>query len=317
MLSGKKMTFDEESRALYDAVSPPFPTEQFDGVLKELDALLPGEKPLGQRVNDFLGQFTIPPDKVDAVVSAAIDESRKRTKAHIQLPENERFEIEYVTDKTWGAYNWFKGDAKSLIQFNTDLPVPVGSAVNLACHEGYPGHHVYSTLIEQKLYKGKGWVEYSINPLFSPIAMMMEGTANFGIEVVFPEKERLAFEKDVIFPLAGLDPEKVELYFKVQNLTAKLSFARNDVARLFIDGKISKDEAVERLAKYRLRDRQWAEKSLAFLQQYRTYIITYNLGLKMVRDYMKKQGATPDNPQKMWTEFEKLLSEPFLPSDLK
>ncbi len=316
MLAGKKMTFDEESQALYDAVSPPFPMEQFDEVLKELDALVPGEGSLGQRVNGFMGQMMIPPDKLNAVVEAAIAESRKRTKAHIQLPENEQFEIEYVTGKSWGAYNWFKGNAKSLIQFNTDLPVPVGNAVGLACHEGYPGHHVYSTLMEQKLYKGKGWVEFSINPLFSPIAMMMEGTANFGIEVVFPEKERLAFEKDVIFPLAGLDPEKAELYHKVQKLTTKLSFARNDVARLFMDGKISKEEAVARLAKYQLRKHEWAEKSLAFLQQYRTYIITYNLGLKMVREYMEKQGATADNPQKQWTEFEKLLSEPFLPSDL-
>jgi len=317
MIAGRKMTFDEESQALYDAVSPPFPMERFDGVLKELDALLPGEGTLEDRANSFMGQFTVPPDKVDDVVSAAIDESRKRTKAHIQLPGNERFEIEYVTGKPWGAYNWFKGDAHSLIQFNTDLPVPVGNVVNLACHEGYPGHHVYSTLMEQKLYKGKGWVEYSINPLFSPVAMMMEGTANFGIEVVFPKKERLAFEKDVIFPLAGLDPGKVELYHKVLELTAKLSFARNDVSRLFIDGKISREEAVERLSKYGLRDRAWAEKSLAFLEHYRTYIITYNLGMKMVGDYMEKQGATPDNPQKMWSEFEKLLSEPFLPSDLK
>ncbi|MCP5107090.1 MAG: hypothetical protein GY950_27135 [bacterium] len=316
-LSGKKMTFDEESKAFYDAVSPSFPSEHFDEVLKQLDELLPGKEPLGQRVDEFRKQFFIPPDKLAAVFEAAIAEGRKRTKAKIQLPENESFELEYVSGKPWGAYNWFKGNAKSLIQVNTDLPLAIDRAIDLACHEGYPGHHVYSTLIEQKLYKEKGWVEYSINPLFSPIALIMEGTANFGIEVAFTPEERLKFEKEVLFPLAGLDPAKVELYYKVQKLTSKLSFARNDVTRLYLDGKITEDEAADRLSKYQLRNREFAKKSLAFVNKYRSYIINYNLGLKMVRDYMEKRGATADNPQKRWNEFIKLLSSPTLPSDLK
>ncbi len=124
------------------------------------------------------------------------------------------------------------------------------------------------------------------------------------------------FEKEVLFPLAGLDPAKVELYYKVQKLTSKLSFARNDVTRLYLDGKITEDEAADRLSKYQLRNREFAKKSLAFVNKYRSYIINYNLGLKMVRDYMEKRGATADNPQKRWDEFIKLLSSPTLPSDL-
>ena len=61
---------------------------------------------------------------------------------HIALPENERFTLEFVTGKSWGGYNYYKGNAHSLIQVNTDLPIRISRAVDLGCHEGYPGHHV-------------------------------------------------------------------------------------------------------------------------------------------------------------------------------
>ncbi len=41
MLQGKKLTFDEESLALYDAVAPVKPESEFQAVLKQLDARLP------------------------------------------------------------------------------------------------------------------------------------------------------------------------------------------------------------------------------------------------------------------------------------
>jgi hypothetical protein len=316
-LEGKTFSFDQESLAIYDAVSPSLPDEHFEAILKELDALLPGKEPLVERVNAYRQQFVIPPDKLDAVFKAAVAEGRKRTKVHIPLLDTEDFILEYVKDKPWGAYNWFKGNAVSLIQVNTDLPVTIDRAIDLACHEGYPGHHVYFCLIEQNLYKEKGWVECSIYPLFSPISLMAEGTANFGIQVAFPGKERVKFEKEVLFPLAGLDPSKADRYYKVQELTAKLSFAGNEAARLFIDGKIDGQLAVERLMKFRMMGKERAEKYLDFIKRYRAYVINYNLGLKMVKEYIEKRGGTDDQPEKRWQEFKKLMSAPLLPSDLK
>ena len=93
-------------------------------------------------------------------------ECRRRTLEHIALPEGESFTIEYVSDKPWTGYNWYKGDAVSLIQVNTDLPISISRAVDLGCHEGYPGHHTYNALLEKNLVRDKGWVEYSLYPLF-------------------------------------------------------------------------------------------------------------------------------------------------------
>ncbi|MCP4219933.1 MAG: hypothetical protein GY765_35205 [bacterium] len=316
-LSGKKMTFDQESRALYGVVAPSYPLSHYDDILAKLNALLPGKEPLHQRLADFKNPFVIPADKMETVFDTAIAEGRKRTAEFITLPEKETFLMEYVKDKPWGAYNWFKGNCQSLIQINTDIVMYIDRAVGLACHEGYPGHHVYYTLLEQKLYKEKGWLEYSIYPLFGPQSLIAEGTANFGIEVVFPRKERIAFEKEVLFPLAGLKPDNIDKYYDIQSLLLKLSFAGNDIARDYLDGKISKDEAVERFMKYQLRTRKRAEKYLSFIDRYRSYIINYNLGQKMVGDYIKKRGGTADNPTKLRQEFKKLLLTPLLPEDLE
>jgi hypothetical protein len=64
--------------------------------------------------------------------------------------------------------------------------------------------------------RGRGWVEYSVYPLYSPQSLIAEGTANYGIDVAFPGAERLTFERDVLFPLAGLDPDRAEEYARVR-----------------------------------------------------------------------------------------------------
>ena len=76
-----------------------------------------------------------------------------------------------------------------MIQVNTDLPIFIDRAVDLACHEGYPGHHVYNMLMEKNLVRERGWMEFSVYPLFSPQSLIAEGSANFGIEVALPGED--------------------------------------------------------------------------------------------------------------------------------
>ena len=74
---------------------------------------------------------------------------------------------------------------------NTDLPVYIDRAVDLAAHEGYPGHHLFNVVLEQRFVRERGWVEITVYPLFSPMSLMAEGTANFGIDVAFPGESRV------------------------------------------------------------------------------------------------------------------------------
>jgi hypothetical protein len=150
ILNGEHLKFDEESQALYDAVAPTFPEAHFQEILARLEPKLPGEGSLLQRYENWRRAFVIPKDKLDAVFQLAIKACRERTLSHIKLPPAENFSVEYVTNKPWGGYNWYKGNYRSVIQVNTDLPVYIDRAIDLAAHEGYPGHHVYNALLEKK-----------------------------------------------------------------------------------------------------------------------------------------------------------------------
>lgn len=317
MISGGKLSFDEESKALYDAVSPHYSEDHYKKILNKLDKLLPGKGEVSKRVNDYKNQFIIPKEKLDTVFRAAINECKKRTLQHIQLPANENFKLEFVTNKPWSGYNWYKGNSFSLIQINTDLPIFIDRAVDIGAHEGYPGHHVYNTLLEQNMYRKNGWVEFCVYPLNSPESLIAEGTANFGIHVVLPGEERIKFEKEVLFPLAGLDPGKADEYYHVLSLLKELNYADNDAARNYLDGKWDKQKTKNWLVKYSLMSPERAEQRIKFIEKYRSYVINYNLGQDIVKNYVEKHGGTKDNPEKRWKVFKYLLSTPQTASGLQ
>ena len=316
MVEGIKFSFDEEAKFIFDATPPTLPDSFFEKIIEELDDLLPGEGSVSERLNKFKADFIVPDEKVDVVFEEAVREARERTKKHIRLPENEKFELEYVRGKSWTGYNWYKGNNHSLIQLNRDIPLSIDRVIDVASHEGYPGHHVYNVLLENKLAKGRGWVEFTVNPLYSSQSMISEGSANFGIEVAFPGEERIKYEREILFPLAGLDSTRVEEYYKVFELTERLDYVDNEVARGYLNGILDRKQAEEKLVRLRLLTPERAAQRVRFIDQYRAYVINYNLGKDLVREYIESRGGTSDNPEKRWAEFEALLSSPRLPSSL-
>ena len=317
MLSGKKLSFDEESRQLYDAVAPTFSDTYFEGTLNELAPLLPGQGPLIEGYDAWRNDFVIPSGKLSAVFDVAINECRTRTLAHVELPPEESFTVEYVTNKSWSGYNWYQGHFKSLIQVNTDLPIYIDRAIDLACHEGYPGHHVYNALLEKRLVRDRGWVESSVYALFSPQSLIAEGTANYGIEVTFSQDDRLDFERRVLFPAAGLNPARAEEYYRIQGIVERLSYAGNEAARRYLNGEIDRKAAADWLTRFALMSPPRAEQRTRFMDEYRSYVINYNLGKDLVRQHIEARGGTAADPARRWAEFVRLLGSPRLPSGLE
>jgi hypothetical protein len=317
MLQGERLSFDEESRALYDAVAPTQPASVFEGVLEEIARRLPGEGPLVTRYDTYRRAFVVPTDRLDAVFRAAIDACRERTRGYVELPPAERFTLEFVTGKPWSGYNWYQGGAVSLIQINTDLPIHIDRAIDLACHEGYPGHHVYNVLLEEQFVRRRGWVEFTVYPLFSPQSLIAEGTANFGIEAAFPGDARAAFERQRLFPLAGLDERAAGPYYELLALVDRLDYAGNEAARGYLDGRMTRADAVAWLERYALMSTDRAEQRVRFMERYRSYVINYNFGKDLVREYIEARGGTADQPGRRWAEFTRLISSPRLPSGLR
>lgn len=314
MMRGEKLAFVEEARGLFGVEVRLDPLASYDPVLAELETLVPGPGPLWQRVDALGKRIEMKPAALKPVFDRAIAECRARTLAHIPLPRDESFTLEFVTGKSWGGYNYYKGGYHSLIQINTDLPSRADRAVDLGCHEGYPGHHVLNTLLEQRLTKERGWVEFSVYPLYSPQSLIAEGTANYGVELAFPGGEKAAFEAASIYPLAGIDPALAARVDRLGELTRKLARARNTIAADYLDGRIDKATAIAALQKYGPTSPERAAKALTFIEQYRSYVINYNLGQDMVRAHVERVGGSDRAAR--WKAFVKVISEPTLPMDL-
>ena len=314
VVSGAGLPFDQETRLVFGVVAPNHDDAHYESMLEELDALLPGDGDLGERAIAFRNQFVITPDRLDEVFAAAIAECRRRTAEYIDLPPGEDFTLEYVTDQPWSGYNWFQGDAFSLIQINTDLPRHIDRAIDLGCHEGYPGHHTFGSLVERELYEGRGWIEFSVFPLYSPTALLSEGSANYGIELAFPGPQRIEYEVEVLFPLADLDASQAERYYRYLQLRDDLGYARIDAARDYLDGRKTREETVDWLQRIQLLSAQEAEQSLDFIDTYRTYVINYSLGQDLVGAYIERESG--GDPVRRWQLFERLLTEPFSVSEL-
>ncbi|GAA0870206.1 hypothetical protein GCM10009116_20420 [Brevundimonas basaltis] len=310
MLSGEKMSFADEAEALFGVRPELRPLSAYDPILAEIDALLPGPGSLADRVTEFKSHYVIPKDRLQVVMDAAIAECRRRTARHIALPANENFTLAFVGDKPWSGYNYYQGNSQSKIEINADFPIYTERAIDLGCHEGYPGHHVYNALLEKTFVTDRGWVEMSVYPLFSPMSFVAEGSANYGIDLAFPGDEGTDFERDVLFPLAGLDPATAEKKAQLQALTRQLARAEYTIADAYLAGHIDRDTAIEQLMRYSLADRAKATQRLRFIDTYRSYIINYGLGRDVVQAWVERQGPN------RWAAMETLLSSQILPADI-
>ncbi|PWU04734.1 MAG: hypothetical protein C5B52_00925 [Bacteroidetes bacterium] len=316
IFSGELKSFDEEALEIFDVKVPDYSEDNFKALVAELDKSLPGKGSISERVDQLANRFIIPKEKVDTVFKAAIEEARKRTHSHYDLPQEESFTLEYVNNKPWSGYNWYKGNYHSVIQINLDVPIYIDRAIDLACHEGYPGHHVYNMMLEKNLYHDKGWVEISLYPLFSPQSLIAEGSANYGIDLSFPGTEKNTFTKSKLLPLAGLDSTNLDLYYKVISIKGQLNYVRNEVARGLLSGSMTDSVATKWLTQYALMSPLIASKSISFIRKYRAYVICYNYGQELVKNFVEHNGGLVTVPNKRWQVFGWLLSNPVTPTDL-
>lgn len=315
IFSGENTSFDAESKELYGVTAPVYDEQHFKQLVAKLDSLLPGKGSINDRFQQLANHFIIPKDKLDTVFKAAIAECRKRTMQHYTLPASESFTLEYVTNKPWSGYNWYKGDYRSVIQINTDLQIFIDRAVDVGSHESYPGHHVYNMLLEKNLYRDKGWVEISLYPLFSPQSLIAEGSANYGIAVAFPGEEKVQFVKKVLLPLSGLDTTGISLYFQALELKGDLNYARNEVGRGLLNNTMTEQKALQWLKDYCLMNDETAVKSISFIRKNRSYVINYNYGKDLVGQYIESKGGT-ESKEKLWEVFGELLSNEVMTGDL-
>jgi hypothetical protein len=313
MMDGARVPFVGEAERLF-ALQPQIrPLSYYDTVLAHIQTLVPGSGDLAARVEAFRNHYIVPRARMQAVMEAAINECRRRTLAHIALPQGEHFALTFVNHQSWSAYNYYHGGNQSEIQVNTDQPFAINRAVALGCHEGYPGHHVQGIYAE-KMYRQDGYAEYSVAPLFSPQGPLNEGGGDYGVDLAFPGQEKLQFEQSTLYPLAGLDPASAPSFDALNDAMKDLDGARLTIAQRYLDNQISRDQAIALIERYQLISHDRAAQAVAFIDHYRSYVINYVSGEQLIRAYANRQG--PDN-NAHWRAYLSIISQPTLPSDLQ
>jgi hypothetical protein len=222
--------------------------------------------------------------------------------------------VEYVRGQPWGAYNWYKGGYRSVIQINLDPPFVASRAIELSCHEGYPGHHVYNARLEQRLVHDRGWVEFMVYPLFSPQSLIAEGTADFGTRLAFPNGSMWPWIGEHLLPMAGLDPSVTAVQAKVKLAEKPLRSLNIDIAREYLDGRMPREEALRWFETYGRVTPKEAERQLRFIERYRSYVINYSYGEELVGAYI--DAVAGQDAEKRWAAFVELLSNPTTPGEL-
>jgi len=309
MLAGETFDYLDEVARIYDIQPRLVAEERFTAAHHALDTLLPGGGPLGERLAVWRKGFEIDTGHALALLELARAETRRRTAAFIDLPNDESVTITLVQGQAWSAYNWYLGGGRSLIEFNTDIPLSALALLGTFAHEGYPGHHTEGMLKEIALFRGRGYGEQAVSMLHSPAAVISEGIATTALDVIFPDDSHYAWTTEVLLPAAGL-PVEAGLAARLQAIaeaTAALRYVSANAAILYHTGQLDRPATLDYIQAYALSSAERAAQSFSFISHplYRSYPFTYTTGYDLI-------AAAGDRD----TLFRRLLTKQVLPSQL-
>ena len=311
MLAGETFDYLEEAHRLYDIHPQLAPESRLQAAHNALDDLLP-ELPggtLAARLAAWRKRFEIEAARALALLELARAETRRRTAALVALPEDEGVEVRLTANQPWSAYNWYLSHGRSLIEFNTDLPLNALNLLGTFAHEGYPGHHTEGMLKEVKLYQQLGYAEQAAMLLHSPAAVISEGIATRALEIIFPNDSHYAWNAEVLLPAAGLpvEPGLADRLRQIDEAATALRYVNGNAAILYHTGLITRAGAIDYMQTYALATPERAAKSVSFFTHplFRAYIFTYSVGYDLI-------AATADPT----ATFLRLLTEQVLPSEL-
>ena len=279
-LLGQSAPFDDEAEKAFGRRPGPGQGLRISPLVA-LQQELPGPGALVERYAAFKKRQTVDGSKAEPLIKAALAACRAATIAALALPHDEAIEVAFADDSPWDAFAQYLGHHRTRITFNRRAAMDVSRVLRLACHEGYPGHHVQFMLIDDELAVRRGWHEFELTPAFGRHLLVTEGAAEAGAEMAFPFERRVALYRDVLLPIAGLPPQDAERIANIEALVWSLEPAAISIIRDYLDNKLTHAAAVDRL-----RDDALTldpEALLAFAERRRTRILAYPEGRDAIR----------------------------------
>ena len=311
-LNGETFSLEEEVRRCFDIHPTWIPESRFEQGLAMLDEVLPGDGSLSDRLQAWRKRYQLAREKSGLLLNfmhRAAAEARRRTRAFVNLPADEGFEMQMVSDKVYMGENWYLGNYRSRVELNTDLPTDLNDLMYFMCHEGYPGHHTEFVLKEQHLFLERGYIEQAISPIIGPQSVISEGIATLACEMIFSPEEAEQWLAEHIYPEAGIEPDPIDIA-KLRKAGELLDYpVVGNAAFLLHEGR-SDEEVMQYLIKYSLLPDEEALKVLEYLKVpfQQAYVFTYFYGRQLMKPWL--QG--PDR----LNAFRRFLTEQVYPSEL-
>ncbi len=311
LLTGEKVSLAEEVNDLYD-VQPEWKDEaNFEEANKELDTLLPPGDSLPERMQAWKSSLEFPIEKAKELLPIVSKRLHDITNQRFNLPEEESFTLEWVSDKPWAAYNWYLGNFESRIDINTDSPVRVNELAELLAHEGYPGHHTELSLKEKKLIREKNYIEHTIALINSPSCVVSEGIATTALKTVMTDDELEDWYQEEILPRAGMSHIDPKRMLGIGKARQKKGGIMGNVSFMLYDQNKSEDDVSQYLKKYGLLNEKEAQQNIRFVSDplSRSYAFTYDIGYDLLEELFTHVDRD--------MYFKRLLEEPVTPSQIR
>lgn len=303
---GEEITYLDLVEDLYGVPIAPVPDAIFAEARERLDAALPGDGTLVERAASHRTALRVPAERILQAVIGSAERFREAVRRDFGLPEGEGIDWEEAHDQPWGAYAEFRGNGRTWIRVNVDLPLDVPGIAFLASHEGYPGHHAENVIKEQTLV-ATGVGEATLRTMGTPETMLEEGQADIAREVVMSDRE-LADELSHIGADVGVSGDW-EAAVALHRTTLELNPAMANAAVMLHHEGRSEAEVRAWLAETVSRP-DWIDHLMrvAADPSGRMFVFTYTEGARIIRPWLEVVGQTAG--------FGRLLSEQLSPAQL-
>jgi hypothetical protein len=298
VLAGESGSYADEVEGCY-GVRPTHTDEAvFAAAHDELEELLPGAGPLAERRARWEESIRVPAEHVERTIAAVIEEARAWTRRLVELPDGEGVALEIVRGEPWLAFCDYRGDLRSRIMVNVDLPMSAGELLILTCHETYPGHHTERCCKEHLLVRGRRLLEETIVLVPTPQSLIAEGIAKLAPSLLLEGDGGAALA--AVIHNAGIELDLPHA-LAVEQALEPCRWADVNAALMLHDAGATEAEAHAYLERWGLMSPELAAHMIRFLNEptSRTYIITYPAGRELCRSYL---AGKPERFRRLLTE---------------
>jgi len=316
-LDGDALPYLEHVNACFDFAPERTDEAVFTAAAADLARLLPGDGSLAERTAAWDARFTIPPDRLRAVIDALLPGFRERARSLFGLPAGEHLTVSLVRDRPWSGYNWYDGGLRSRVEINTDLPTRAADLLGVLPHETYPGHHLEHAWHEAHLVEEAGRLEASILCINAPECLLSEGLADLGRRFAVPAADEVDLLVE-IYRLAGLDVARdpvaaraaADAQIAITRAARALGGVRGNAALLRHADGATREEVLAYLERYLLTTAERAAKRLEFIDHplWRTYVFVYFEGERLLSRWLERVPPT-EQPAR----FRRLMTEQLTP----